>query len=352
MSVIPDFTYRFTKSREMSDSEISKELKKTIPWQLMVIFLLFTVGLVLAGRFFYYSQRDRIYRERENNLSAITSLKIGQIQQWNSERLGDAAVIRDNGPLIRSIRQLFINENKAGIADELRQWMNSVLMEYDYKGVLLVDNSLKVRMTATPSDTVAGDVIQSELHNVLRNKKIIMTDLHNSKCIGYIHSDILIPIFDPENKGKDLLGIIILRVDPVKVLFPLIRGWPTSSKSSETVLLRKEGDSILYLNDLRHMKNTALNLRLPLSRESLLASKAIRGFEGIIEGVDYRNVPVVGFAGRVPGLPWFIVAKTDKEEIQTPIRRYFYITVFITILLILINASIFGFWIWNQRVRL
>jgi PAS domain S-box-containing protein len=46
-----------------------------------------------------------------------------------------------------------------------------------------------------------------------------------------------------------------------------------------------------------------------------------------------------------------MVAKTDKEEILAPFKRYSVTTVFVIILLILINASIFGFWIWQQRIK-
>jgi len=43
--------------------------------------------------------------------------------------------------------------------------------------------------------------------------------------------------------------------------FPLIQSWPTPSKSSETLLIRKEGDSVIFLNELRHRYNTSLNLQ-------------------------------------------------------------------------------------------
>jgi PAS domain S-box-containing protein len=332
-------------------SKATTELKKTIPWTLVVIFLLFTAGILITGLYYYKSQKARIFSAQEDNLRAVSILKINQITQWHNERLGDAATIRDNEPLIRSIRQLFTKDKPAGTAVDVRLWMNSILKEYDYSGVLIVDSRLRVRMSVDLSDTVAGQELQSELQDVLRDKKIILTDLHKSKSPGYIDLDILIPIIDPVNKEKNVSGIIILRVDPQKVLFPLILKWPTSSKSSETLLLRREGDSILYLNELRHMKNTALNLRLSVNKEDLLASKAVRGLEGIIEGIDYRNIPVVGYIAGIPGLPWFMVAKTDKEELQAPIRRYLYFTAFLTFLLVLVNAAVFGFWIWNQRVR-
>jgi two-component system sensor histidine kinase/response regulator len=153
-----------------------------------------------------------------------------------------------------------------------------------------------------------------------------------------------------ENNRSELSGIVILRIDPYKTLFPLIQSWPTPSKSSETLLFRREGDSVLYLNELRHQQNTALNLRLPVNRDSLLASKAVRGIRGIVEGVDYRNIPVLGYLAGIPGLPWYMVAKTDKKEIHAPLKRYLFISGVLIVLLILINGFIVSFWIWNQKL--
>jgi PAS domain S-box-containing protein len=335
----------------MSESKITPEQKQTIPWKLALIFLLFSAAIILLGIYYYRSQRARIFAEQENNLSAIAFLKINQIVSWHNERLGDAKVIKNDEPLIRSISHFFGNKNQE-IKTELDDWMKSIINEYDYSNVLIADTSLKVRLSVITSDSILGDSIKKEMKITLKVENVMMTDLHQSKEIPYIHLDILVPLFNSVNKKRVAVGVAILRIDPAKVLFPLIQSWPTQSKSSETLLLRKEGDSILYLNELRHLKNTALNLKLPVSEDSLLASKAVKGNEGIVEGVDYRNVPVVGYAAGIPGLPWFMVAKVDKEEILSPLKRYVFLILIVIVLLILINASIFGFWIWTQQINL
>ena len=51
-----------------------------------------------------------------------------------------------------------------------------------------------------------------------------------------------------------VLGFLVLRIDPGKVLYPLLQSWPTASKSAESLIVRKEGDEIVYLNELRHLK--------------------------------------------------------------------------------------------------
>jgi PAS domain S-box-containing protein len=334
----------------MSETIFKPESKTTFPLRLAIIFVLFSAAIILMGTFYYNSQRKRIIREEENNLSAITSLKIGQIENWHKERLGDAAVISHDKPLIKSADHFFYGNNKA-VKTELYDWIKSVRNEYDYSNVLLTDSSLKVRLSGAPSDTVLGDYIKGEMKAALTGHNVIMTDLHRSKEVSYIHIDVLVPLFDSVNKIPLAVGVAILRIDPGKVLFPLIQSWPTVSRSSETLIVRKDGDSVLYLNELRHIQNTAMKLKVPFSDKNILSSKVVSGIEGVVEGMDYRKVPVVGYLTKIDGFPWYMVAKVDKEEILMPLKRYSLMITMVVILLILINASIFGFWIWQQRIK-
>jgi PAS domain S-box-containing protein len=335
----------------MSVFKIAPENKRTIPWKLVVIFLLFSAVIILAGDYYYKSQRNRIFIEQQNNLSAIATLKIGQIALWHKERLGDANVITGNEPLINRIKQYFGDENQPGIKREIIKWMESFYEENDYSGVSLVDTLLKIRLASSSSDPVTNEGITEELKEVIRNQKIIIKDLFRAGNNKQVQMDILVPLIDPGNKEPKIFGIVILRIDPGKFLFPLIQSWPTPSKSAETLLLRKDGDSVLYLNELRHQKNTALNLKLPVGHKNLLAAKVVNGFEGIAEGVDYRKIPVVGSLSKIRGMPWYMVAKIDEKEIQAPLKRFIYITGSAIVLLILIVVSVFGLLIWNQRLR-
>jgi PAS domain S-box-containing protein len=332
----------------MPENKPSEIISRIIPPAVMIPFILFTCAIIILGIVFYKSQRNRIYSEQETNLKAIATLKINQIVNWKKERIGDAAVIRDNSSMAQSVKQYFRNNDNVQISLWLKKWMNSVNSAYDYSEVLLLDTSLKVRLSAA-SDTVVGESIKNSLKEVMNNGKIIFSEFHRSKTYNRIHIDILIPVYDPDIESK-IEGIIILRIDPSKSLFPLIQSWPTQSRSAETLLLRQEGDSILYLNELRHKENTALILKLPLNKPGLLASLAIKRLNGIHEGTDYRDVPVIGFVSDIPGSGWFMVSKIDKEEVLAPLKRYFIITIILVLLLIIINALFFGFWIWDQRV--
>ena len=96
----------------------------------------------------------------------------------------------------------------------------------------------------------------------------------------------------------------MLRTDPSVYLYPMIQCWPTPSQTAETLLIRREGNEAVYLNELKCEKAPPLTHRESLESTDLLAVKAALGQEGIVEGVDGRGVPVLAAVRAVPGSPW------------------------------------------------
>ena len=120
-----------------------------------------------------------------------------------------------------------------------------------------------------------------------------------------------------------------LTIDPNIYLYPFIQRWPTPSETAETLLIRREGNEAVFLNELKFQKNTALTLRIPLESRDVPAVKAALGEEGIVEGIDYRGVPVLAAVRTVPDSPWFLVARMDAAEVYAPMRERLWMTVLI-----------------------
>ena len=144
------------------------------------------------------------------------------------------------------------------------------------------------------------------------------------------------------------LGVLALRINPETYLYPFIKRWPTPSLTAETLLVRREGNDALFLSELKFRTNAALNLRIPLEKTNVPAVEAILGWEGIVEGRDYRGVPVLAALHAIPDSPWFLVARRDAAEVFAPMRdRLWQVVVMICILLFGSAASV-GL-VWRQQ---
>jgi signal transduction histidine kinase len=175
--------------------------------------------------------------------------------------------------------------------------------------------------------------------------EIVFGDLEATATDGTIRLDIFVPV-GAASEGGPAAGVVLLRVDPAEYLFPLIQSWPTPSPSAETLLVRRDGEEVVYLNDLRHRRGTALRLRFPASDPNLPAARVARGETGEFTGIDYRGVPVLSAVRPIAGTRWFIVAKVDLSEIRAPLRREIRLMGGIVILMIL--AAGFGLG-WLER---
>jgi PAS domain S-box-containing protein len=325
--------------------------KPPFSWDLILIFVIISIIISVLGTFFIRDQENHLLKEKENELATVANLKVGQIRQWRQEKVGDANLIHDNLSLAAQVYNYFSNTDGAEQKEELLKWMNSIIINYDYLSASLVDTKGKVRLSVPEPDTAIGPILRPLIPLALKSRRIILTDLHRVTSQGLVHMDLLIPMLKYEGKDSAIVGLIILRINPEKNLFPLIQSWPTPSKTSETLLIRRDEDSITYLNNVRQLPNSALTFRRPVGLKKLIGARAVLGFEGITEGVDYRNVQVVAVIKKVPDSPWFMVAKVDKEEIFSSFSEQLLIARLLIVFFIFAFGSVIGWIIWHQRVR-
>jgi PAS domain S-box-containing protein len=298
-------------------------------WSLRVIlgFALIAITLVAFG---YYRQHlEHVEAAAREELSVIADSKVGRLAQWREVLASDANWILTTSSIRANARDYFAHPTNERARSQLQGWLDSWRQHHHYRRLVLVDARAQPRL-ASPENHLGMDRrIQALLGRTLQTNVVMMADLHRDEESGQVNLDVLIPLLvqnDPAGPGE-LAGVLICEIAPEHFLFPSTQSWPTTSRSGETLLVRREGEEVAYLNELRHQTNTALRLRFPLTRRALPAVRAVLGETGVVTGDDYRGVRVLAALRPVPGSPWFIVAKRDLEEIHAPLRRQAWETV-------------------------
>lgn len=285
----------------------------TIPYWKEAFLLLALLSIIAGGAWFYSAQRQAMHEKVEENLVAVARLKLSQIVNWRKERLEVGAVLTGNQFFVDGVIHFLENrsdKNKRALSAFLR----TLQVNYRYADILLVDADAKVCLSLSGA-FYASSTLASVLAKAFREHTPVFTDLHTEAQDRIPHISVVAPLFsDTENARKPIGGVILLS-DARQFLYPLVQSWPTPRKTAETLLVRRDGDNVLFLNDLRHQTDTALKLRIPLSRKDLPASMAVLGQKGLVTGTDYRGVEVLAAVFPVPDSPWFMVAKVDAVEI-------------------------------------
>jgi two-component system sensor histidine kinase/response regulator len=330
---------------------ITQRQKPPAPWSQLGLFFVISISVIAFGFLYYNNQTKALLSEKQLELSAISDLKIRQISQWRIERIGDGQFLGENNLLIRKFSEFLQKPENRKLHDDILQSLKSLTDNFDYKNVLLLNPVGNVILAYPNQDTLVGDHLKLLLPEIVMDRKVVLTDLHRASIVSFVHMDLIVPLIDRRLSDTLVIGFLALRVDPQKILYPLVQSWPIPSKSAETLLLKRDSDEIVYLNELRHMKNTELILRKPLSAGKLPGAMAVQGIEGTVNGVDYRNVPVVAAMKKVPGTPWYMVAKIDRVEVLSALNNQMSMVVIILVLFILTIGLFLGFLWRNQRVR-
>jgi len=319
-----------------------KNTFKSIKVQLICyICLLTTVPLLFVCIVEYYSSKNAIEQRVIEQLTSIADLKKIELNNWLEERLTDTSAIARNKVLAAAVTSLLQQRRRFDNVEHLK---NSETAGINYKRVLeslhvlkqfykhynvisVIDGANGEIVVSTYPDIVGKTVKSFNSYvDILQEKEVDVRDVYTSEltdqnCMTYFCPVCLTDPLTLESSDV-IIGVILLDVNVKNSIEPLIRNWPGMGNTGETLLVRKEGNNIVYLNDLRHKEGTALKFtsdsRSTLDTPSVLSAS---GKEGINKSLDYRNVRVLSAYRHIPVLNWGLVAKQDLTEAFAPIEK-------------------------------
>jgi PAS domain S-box-containing protein len=301
--------YRLMQSR-LRDPDAAADSVTQVPAPSMRLPLALAATVIVAVTATAVIHGIGEHRETETaRLQTIAELKTRQISDWLNERRGDARFLNSSrllGGYYRNWREHGDRES----FDQLLVRLEHFRAAKGYDHVLLIDEQ--------------GDAWASAAGKVPIDPMLRAAALSTNGKPGT-------PVHFRDAGGRLLLGfvtgfsasvgrpgpVIVLGTDPAGYLSPLLQGWPVPSASAETLLLRRDGDQVLFLNELRHQADAAGKLRVPVATPRLLSAQVLRGEAEpgqLVEGTDYRGVEALGVVRAVPGTDWLLIAKVDRAE--------------------------------------
>jgi len=338
------------KKRSLRSITASGHRKKTFPLLPLVVFLTFSAIINLIGVVYYYAESSTLKTEKKNDIIAIAGLKEDQLVSWKKERFADGEYFRTSKHFASLITQLCKSPGDTLMHALLKGQLSTIKASHSYESVFVVDRNFQTIFSLSEERAprlykIAG-VPADTMH------KVTMVDFYINKESGRINLDFLVPYFFGDNDSQ-WGAILVFRVNPLLNLYPLIQKWPTPSNSAETMLYRTEGNEVVYLNELRHRTQTALQLKTPIHSGKNGYIVSGNGQQGVFEGLDYRDVHVVADVRKIPGTAWTMVNKIDKNEVYAElIFRFRMIILFIILSTILAVFAFIIIWRNNQRYNL
>ncbi|MFZ2490629.1 MAG: hypothetical protein WA208_04005, partial [Thermoanaerobaculia bacterium] len=273
-------------SAELADESVGFRI-----WPPLLIFGVFVLLVGATGYLVYRGIEQGVRKRAEETLGAVADLKTQQVADWLSERRGNAERA--------SVSPFMAPESEAWLArgapaDEtaarLTKRLEGLMTTHRWSSVFLVDRQGEVKIDLRKGK---GDYTASrELAlRAMESRQVVWRDFHRNTD-GEIALAFFAPLLVQDGDGGRAVAAIVMELDPSARLYPLVATWPLPARTGESLLVRQDGDSVLYLTNVRHVRRSAVALR-QLTSANYVASKALAGVTGPIRGLDYRGVPVV-----------------------------------------------------------
>lgn len=287
---------------------------KFVPWWWKALFYLLTAGCVIGGFRWYQREKKTMEALITSQLEVLSNLKVEAIKAWILERKGDAHVLSTDP----TIKDFLLSFNRPISHDVLNKksisvikYLNEISESYNYDEVLLTDSKGRV-LISVKGTKVLDEFGLKALENALKLREPIITEFHFEGGASHPHLGVVVGV---EKENGKALGGLFLKVNVSKSIYRVLELMPIANKKIESILVKKDGNEVLFLSELQNRVDAPLRLRIPLTHEKNIAVMAVKGAEGFVEGSNYQGKLSMAFVSPIPGSTWKLITQIETGEI-------------------------------------
>ena len=298
----------------------------------IIIYLLVIVFVVYLGYNFYQQDKAGEWKVRANELQSISHLKLNAINHWLQERFSDADYLFNNKPFIHVLQNSLYSQSDSDsvlVSDAI----SSIYHNHDYANIFILNAKFKLLVNLNTASEF--QFLCDSLQSSIIAKKIVFSNIYIDSLFNKPVLDIYVPLFN-ENI---YIASIVLKVDPAIIFYKILSSWDANDHSGESLIVTPFNDEVVFITPLKFLpfKN---NFIYKSRKDTLLpAVKIINGKSGLVEGIDYRGVPVLAYVISLDALPWYLVSKIDLEEVYEPVSSDTFTNVLILLLIVFLGGT-------------
>jgi len=291
-------------------------------FKLLITFVVFCLMPMLCIAIYsYFYIEKQLTNSALSHLEAITKMKSSQIDRFYKKIENDVLTIQES-PYVKNIISVHsalkgdtesgeYKKQKGLVAEQLRSYISKREIDEVYifalDGCTIACSRMKKGNSSIQYDNEAFKKGKEGLYF----SDIYMGHEQNKSFLFTVSA----PIFD---NGK-LVGVVVTEV-VTDSFFEQIQDTAGLGMTGETLLCKRYGETVLFLNPLRHDPNAALVRCAQIGGQ--LATPALRGSSGQTGSglaTDYRGVAVLAAWRYIPSTGWGMVGKMDAAEVLYPL---------------------------------
>lgn len=330
-----------SSSANSADSSSSTPPRLTLPLFLLIAAILAITAMAGVQSFLNFRSKEEI------RLQAIAELKTQQISDWLQERRGDAEFLQANPFFIEHYRR-WVDQGDLTSRDLIQNWLEELRLHRSFSAITLLDAQGNKLLGSVRSPKEISPLLRDTAQQTAADRRVHQVGPYRGLA-GNLRLDFVAPV----SAMGDHLPLIVLHTDPADWLYRTLQTWPATYVSDEILLCRYEGDKVIFLNELRYLKDYAAKSQISLTRKDFFLTPTPHdkvAVPGLVKGKDYRGIDSLGVARAVPGTDWVLVAKLDCAELY---QKVFHDSLWIGLAgAFALFMAVTGFYVLRQRQQL
>ncbi len=241
-------------------------------------------------------------------LDAKADMKAGQIADWFRERQNNVDFILTSEYMDEHYRN-WQTSGDLHSAEKLKTRLEQFRKISGFAAITLLDfQGNRLWGSTKAPDAVTADV-QAVANQVAKDRKARQLDPYidatNNVCMDFIA---------PLNTKHDQGAVLILHINLAESFTPILHTWSITNSDIKVLMLRRNSDQVLYINEFKNRNNRTIQLRMLGATEKGFSAKVFGSSTSPgswVEDEDYQGLPFIGVVRAVPGTDWFLVLKRD-----------------------------------------
>lgn len=268
--------------------------------------------LIVGGVVYYKYEAEKIKKSRYKEIHSLAKLKSELLSGWLRERQSDILVISESPIYQDAVHKWLENRQDEVLKKKLTERLAVVKKRYNYLEILLVDSLGNIYLS-TGDRQEFDQFFKARLRESTFSGSPVHTGIYRCQLDQEVHFDFIAQL---KNEAKTSDNVyLVFRTNPEAHLYPVLMKWPGVSKTGEAIIIAREGDSLLFLSELRFKQGAAMNLRMSVYSDSAPPISKGKYSDSMYIGIDYRGEEVLSDISIVPDTDWFLISKIDTAEI-------------------------------------
>ena len=303
-----------------------KRLVMSIRTKLILAFMIFSIiPMGFVALHLYNEATTRIQATTVGHLEELAKLKSDEITRYFDQvkidlvSAQDFVVLRSNIPTLLSLKNRPDDPRYRAAKNMLDIQIIKYATDHHINDIDVLSQDGTVIYSKDSDDT---EHIERETHSVaalLREgkKNYYFTDIFRKTENG-VSMDFMLASAPLNDLNGQFIGIIVFELN-LNTFFSHIQSTTGLGKSGETLIVKRAGDSVRFLNPLRHKLEPSGHSVKIGGQRAIPAQLAASGQTGSGITRDYRGMEVVAAWRTIPAVDWGIVVKTDAAEAFAPV---------------------------------